>query len=135
MTDLSYKPVRKGDIYCSPACGYKCTWAAYQLATRRAKALCKLLGPGWEPHVWENGGWHYKVYFGAPVAEHHLGLVEVYTGHDPLSYSIFLQTDPQIIMHGGSILPLIRKFRAELRKRAKELSTVAALLTAFATKG
>jgi hypothetical protein len=28
-------------------------------ATKKAKALCKKLGPGWTPHVWENMGWHY----------------------------------------------------------------------------
>ncbi len=26
---------------------------------RNARELCKKLGPGWKPYVWENLGWHY----------------------------------------------------------------------------
>lgn len=64
MTDkkvkaLSWDPVRCGDIYCAPACGGKCTWAAYQEAHKNAKALALMLGEGWAPDVWENLGWHY----------------------------------------------------------------------------
>lgn len=58
---LSWKPKRNGDVYCSPACGGKCTWAAYQKAKRGAAALAKTMGPGWKPKVWENLGWHFKV--------------------------------------------------------------------------
>lgn len=54
-------PVRRGRIYCAPACGGKCTWAAHQLAHRRARALARRLGEGWTPEVHENLGWHYKV--------------------------------------------------------------------------
>lgn len=56
---LSWDPVHRGDIYCSPACGGKCTWAAYQDAHAKAKALALLLGKGWGPRVWENLGWHW----------------------------------------------------------------------------
>lgn len=55
-----HKPVRRGAIYCAPFCGYRCTWAAFQKATRDAQALCKRLGKGWQPRVWENLGWHYS---------------------------------------------------------------------------
>lgn len=58
---LSWKPVRSGPQYCSPACGGRCTWAAFQKAKRAAAALQKALGPGWEPRVWENLGWYYCV--------------------------------------------------------------------------
>jgi len=56
---LSWDPVRHGDIYCSSACGGNCTWAAYQEAHKKAKALVLMLGKGWVPEVWENLGWHW----------------------------------------------------------------------------
>lgn len=55
-----WAPIRRGDTYCSPACGRRCTFAAYELAVKRGKALARKLGPGWTHHVWENGGWHYQ---------------------------------------------------------------------------
>lgn len=55
----SWNPVRKGTIYCAPACGHRCTWTAHQEAQRCAAKLCSDLGAGWQPHVWENMGWHY----------------------------------------------------------------------------
>jgi hypothetical protein len=59
VKELSWDPVRHGDIYCAPACGGKCTWAAYQEANKNAKALARKLGKGWVPLVWENLGWHW----------------------------------------------------------------------------
>lgn len=58
---LTWTPVRRGAIYCSPACGGGCTWAAFQEATGNADALAKRIGGGWKPRVWENLGWHYSV--------------------------------------------------------------------------
>lgn len=79
---------RVGRFYCAPRCGYRCTWAAFQLATKRAKALCKLMGPGWEPRVWENGGWNYEV---------HKGTAQIYVHHDyktdTARYSVWLQSE------------------------------------------
>jgi hypothetical protein len=61
MTKLSWKAVRRGDIYCAPACGGNCTWSAYQSAKRSAARIVKKLGTGWKPYVQENTGWHYSV--------------------------------------------------------------------------
>lgn len=64
---LSWIPVRRGTIYCAPACGGDCTYAEFLTATKKANALCTLLsrqtGHPWEPCVWENLGWHYKAVF------------------------------------------------------------------------
>lgn len=57
---LSWDAVRNGAIYCAPACGGRCTWAAYQKAVRGANALAKRLGTSWVTRVWENLGWHYS---------------------------------------------------------------------------
>jgi hypothetical protein len=56
---LSWKPKKKGDIYCAPACGRGCTLKEHERAQKRGKKLVKRLGPGWELQVWENLGWHY----------------------------------------------------------------------------
>lgn len=57
---LSWTAKRAGPIYCAPACGFRCTWAAYQQAKRDAQALAIRLGKGWTPHVSENMGWFYS---------------------------------------------------------------------------
>lgn len=95
---LSWTPVRKGETYCSPACGFSCTFADFELAKSRGAALVKRLGAGWKADVWENGGWHYAVYKGRKVISHHRGLVEIYPNHErdgSVSYWAALQTSPQ----------------------------------------
>ena len=59
MKDRSWKPVRRGALYCAPACGRGCTWREYNTARKKAAALAKRLGPRWTSRVWENLGWHY----------------------------------------------------------------------------
>lgn len=56
-----WKAVRKGKIYCAPACGHNCTYLDYLQARHRAKEAAKKLGKGWTFEVWENLGWHSKV--------------------------------------------------------------------------
>ena len=58
---LSWKPIWKGKTFCSPACGYGCTRAAYKQAWLDAKELASQLGWEWRTRVWENMGWHYEV--------------------------------------------------------------------------
>lgn len=56
-----WKPVLKPDgTYCSPGCGLGCTKAGHDNAVEAAQALAAQLGEGWEPHVWENLGWHFR---------------------------------------------------------------------------
>jgi len=57
---LSWKPIRNGPIYCSPACGAGCTRAEFDAAHKRGADLVKRLGRGWTVHVWENLGWHVR---------------------------------------------------------------------------
>lgn len=60
MKEPSWKPMRRGALYCAPACGRECTWDEYQLAQRKAEAFAKKLGSAWTSNVWENLGWHYR---------------------------------------------------------------------------
>ena len=57
---LSWKAVRKGEIYCAPACGRGCTHDEFRNAQHMGAALAKELGSRWLPFVWENLGWHFK---------------------------------------------------------------------------
>lgn len=60
-TDDGWTPKLKGAIFCSPACGANCTKKNFDEATENARRLANQLGHGWEPHVWENLGWHFEV--------------------------------------------------------------------------
>ena len=64
MSEPSWTPRRRGALYCSPACGGRCTLAAWRSANAAAGALASRLGPTWVPVVVENLGWRY----GAGVA-------------------------------------------------------------------
>src|SRR5579872_5750076 len=55
---LSWKAVRKGKLYCAPACGRGCTYLEYMTATNIAHAMVDRLGKGWKIKVFENMGWH-----------------------------------------------------------------------------
>lgn len=58
---LSWKPIAKGNKYCSPACGGGCTKLAYLQAKKEAAVCKKLLGKKWKVHIWENLGWCWAV--------------------------------------------------------------------------
>lgn len=60
-----WTPKLNGEIYCSPACGFGCKKADFDRAFALANALAVNLGPGWQPKVWENGGWYWEVKKGA----------------------------------------------------------------------
>lgn len=57
---LSWTPVRRGPVYCSPACGYDCKQVDYDRCVLAANELAASLGQGWTPRVWENLGWYYE---------------------------------------------------------------------------
>lgn len=59
-TKRDFTPVLKGDTYCAPFCGRGCKFSWYEKAMRDSERLCKRLGKGWTPEVWENLGWHFK---------------------------------------------------------------------------
>lgn len=62
MNSLSWKPIRRGPIFCSPACGNSCLHANYVKAHKDAKNLIKQMKTtGWNVHVWENLGWHWRI--------------------------------------------------------------------------
>lgn len=58
--NIPVRNIRRG-TYCSPACGFNCTWKAHQDAVAAANRLVTRLGKGWSKRVWENAGWHWEV--------------------------------------------------------------------------
>jgi hypothetical protein len=93
-----WTPVRVGNIYCSPACGAKCTHDAYLRATTSAEKLkerCeKEIGGEWSVRVHENLGWHWSVY-------HNKTKFEIYVPMKSDNYAIGLLggTPIQISLH------------------------------------
>ena len=61
LSFLNWKPVRKGNRYCSPACGRGCTIQEHAKAKADGKKLAARMGKGWRVRTWENLGWHYSV--------------------------------------------------------------------------
>lgn len=61
VKNLSWTPRRRGDIFCAPACGFDCTFAAYEAAVSMSDTIASLFGHGWRGHVWENLGWHWCI--------------------------------------------------------------------------
>jgi len=57
----SWTPVRRGPIFCSPACGAGCTKAEYDLKNSCGAKIAGRLGPGWKAVVHEDGGWNLSV--------------------------------------------------------------------------
>ena len=60
MRKLSRKPVRRGKIYCSSACGHGCLWEDCQVARQLGENMrLSMKDPKqWHVSVWENLGRH-----------------------------------------------------------------------------
>lgn len=85
MRELSWKPIRKGRTYCSPACGCKCTYEDYKKARKLALDTRKVMynPKGWKIRVWENAGWHSSLERGGLQL-----YIHTYTFDDRPSYSV-----------------------------------------------
>lgn len=59
----AWTPVRRGAIYCAPACGGKCTYRAYEKAKADGgKVRAMMQNPhGWNVRIHENLGWHVSL--------------------------------------------------------------------------
>lgn len=109
--DYSQPAVRKADgTYCSPWCGMGCTFAAFEKATADAEALATQLGPNWEPHVWENMGWHYSAMHGEKLSLY---------PHSATDFAAYFNDDDRQYIGGGvtpalAVLDLRDKMEAAL---------------------
>lgn len=84
-----------GQHYCSPSCGRGCRKEWYDAAVRNALALAARMGDGWEPQVWENLGWHYRVTNGIgmiTVNENKRAPFDPVSGYPVDSYSAWIST-------------------------------------------
>lgn len=65
-----WTPIRDGEVFCAPACGFKCKLVDFERATASAAALVAELGDGWQPRVWENCGWYFSAGKGAATVDY-----------------------------------------------------------------
>lgn len=125
-----------GGIYCSPACGARCRRKDYERANSDAAALCKRLGPGWKPRVWENMGWHWIVQNGDVEVRPDVVSAAKTRSQRVTFYSAWYQGLPSQIISGYH-----RNVRAALRDLAESLAEATAateralqIVTAITTK-
>ena len=100
-SDRGWTPVRRGHVYCSPRCGFKCTWEGYLDAYNRANGLVATLGAGWSPKVWENGRWNWAAEKGEATMHPNID----YATGEPRSWTLFFNTTPQILVHSTDTDP------------------------------
>lgn len=122
------KPIHRGDVYCAPFCGFKCKRAAYDRAVREADKLCKVLGDGWEPRVWENMGWHFSAQkSNASVHANCHG--DARTGHYTITdYTIFFHTEKQIVLRGKNPVKLVDQTIRAAKAIARRVTADVAIL-------
>jgi len=123
----NWTPVLKGAIYCSPACGGKCTKDKFDEATDRAKWLADKLGPGWKPRVHENLGWHWGVVKGDGLPGRHRSLLEVSERNG--KYNVMLNTNPQFVRSGPDVNECIEDCLTALHKHIAELNQAFGICT------
>lgn len=74
---LSWKPIRRGTVFCSSACGAGCTYLQYLSALKAAKDCSAMMKTkGWKIRVYENMGWYWELF-------HKSGLLTVAGGQLP----------------------------------------------------
>lgn len=119
--ELSWNAVRRGNVYCAPACGHGCTRAAFEAAKKAGAALAKQLGKGWRARVWENLGWHYCAVSACGRWKVH---PNIFKGKIE-SYSAFLGEGShggRWIEHGRTPQSAIRNTRAVARAEARKIA-------------
>lgn len=109
---ISWNPIRRGERYCSPACGAGCTLSQYEKAVSDSKKLAKSMGNGWSTYVWENMGWHWRV---------EKGKIEIYPSPSE-GFSVFVQTTPQFIVKGSNPKKALADALKELDQHIEKLN-------------
>jgi hypothetical protein len=107
-----------GGIYCSPACGVRCTKSEHDEAHRLAAELCASLGDGWKPRVWENLGWHYSAEKGKMKIHPPYGLAKGLK--NGANYSLFFNVSRQIVLSGPSPYQLVLDALTAAREHVNE---------------
>jgi hypothetical protein len=98
LTSDAWTAIRRGDIFCSPRCGFDCTHAAFMRAMSEGDALADELGLPWKPRIWENCGWHYEVGTGVCRITVNLARGGAIKGNWTIeSYTAWINTTPQFI--------------------------------------
>lgn len=114
----------RGETYCSPRCGGRCRKSDYDFVVASSLELARQMGDGWDTHVWENLGWHYRVFKGVaaihPNYRHTLTVRNTLTG-----YTCFFNSTKQVVetanTPAGALEECLRKHRVYTRKSQDDL--------------
>jgi hypothetical protein len=117
--ERNWTPVRSGSIFCSPACGRRCTYAAFLEAKRASEKLAANIGHKWKPYVHENSGWHF-------CAKAPKGSGELLVTQNATGFTCF--TGTTITGHGSTPQRAIRDAAHQLTRDAHVLVDIAAIL-------
>lgn len=123
-----YKPIHVGNVYCSPGCGFKCKRASYDRAVREADKLCKVLGEGWEPCVWENCGWHFSARKSNATVHANCEGDAIGGLYKIVDYTIFFHTEKQIVLRGKNPVKLVAQAIAAAKAIARRVTADLAVL-------
>ena len=125
-----WEPILKGETYCSLACGCKCSKAEHGRAVEKAKELAGMMGPGWKPRVWENGGWHFDAEFElnevllAEIHDHHSGHYDRPRQSIQHRYWVVLRTNPNFSCYCDDAKEGLASLLEQLDQHAEQLRAV-----------
>lgn len=120
-TELSWKPVRRGAIYCAPACGASCTWVDYQRALAAGTKLQQRIGDPFVLRVWENMGWFYCIETGSHDKGCHITIHSPMLGSD--TYCVIINPSPPgIIVRDKNPKIALRQAMVEYRQYVDEVN-------------
>ena len=124
---LNWIPRRKGDIYCSSACGRDCTYEEYQKAVDESNFMIKKLGKQWKLDVHENLGWFngIKLYIDKNnfISISRNYRAKEYTAQLNSTYIYFDHKDPK-----KAVELVIKQFTKEVNEDTKLLNNILKLI-------
>ena len=123
LEDNRWTPVRRGKVYCSPACGGGCTHQSYLKAQAQAQEMLDQLGPptkdgnAWEKRVHENLGWYGSVRLMIN------GQVMAQVQKNRVGYSAYIESSPQFVADGETPMQAVQNALRQL-ERTKQTITL-----------
>lgn len=123
------KPILKGDVYCSPRCGFGCKKAAYDQAVQEADALAARMGDGWVPRIWENCGWNYSVDKGVALIYPFRDGSATAGSWEVIGYTVFFNSVKQVVTDAKTPEDAVGFALQDARTAARQIASDCAALS------